>query len=243
MTKEPFQPVRLYYSAPSRSFVTARLNGLECAVEEPDQRCWQWLYRAEAAGVRIAAGYDAIPAERRPIVLGRIRFPKSGGMTMQTNSIDRAVAAARFFGPHLGPRVVALRCRVVNRCFAAAEGPPDKLMATLDQDVIVIDPREAEAAIRRELQELCSRDGAERATEKFLERRMRSSVDVPLVEDFPLHPEEETPDFRELETTLRFRLVRAVEHWRGNTHLTLAAIIRRTAEGNQVGYARRGDGT
>jgi hypothetical protein len=45
-----------------------------------------------------------------------------------------------------------MRVRVVNQCVAADEGPPDKLMATLDQDVTVIDPREAEAAIRREFQ-------------------------------------------------------------------------------------------
>ena len=83
---------------------------------------------AEAASLPIAAGYDSVPVERRPIVLGRIRFPKKGGMTMQPNSIDRAIAAARYFGPHLGPEVVALRCRVVNRCFAAEEGEPDELI-------------------------------------------------------------------------------------------------------------------
>lgn len=128
MTREPFQSVRLYYSIPSRPFVTESLRSLSCVVEVPDERCWQWHYDAEAASLPIAAGYDAVPPERRPIVLGRIRFPKSGGMTMQTNSIDRAVAAARFFGPRLGTEVVAMRCRVVNRCFAADEGQPDELM-------------------------------------------------------------------------------------------------------------------
>lgn len=51
-----------------------------------------------------------------------------------------------------------------------------------------------------------------------------------MVEDFPLAPEEETPEFQHLATGLQFRLVRAVEHWRGNTHLTLTAIIVRTVE-------------
>ena len=51
-----------------------------------------------------------------------------------------------------------------------------------------------------------------------------------MVEDFPLAPEEEIPDFRHLANTLQFRLVWALEHWRGNTHLTLAAIIKRTVE-------------
>jgi hypothetical protein len=43
-----------------------------------------------------------------------------------------------------------MRCRVVNRCFAADEGQPAELMRTLDQSVTVIDPREAEAAFSRD---------------------------------------------------------------------------------------------
>jgi hypothetical protein len=59
-----------------------------------------------------------------------------------------------------------------------------------------------------------------------------------MVEDFPLAPEEETPEFQHLATGLQFRFVRAVEHWRGNTHLTLTAIIVRTVEENA--WARGG---
>lgn len=50
-------------------------------------------------------------------------------------------------------------------------------------------------------------------------------VDVPIIEDFPLAPEEETPDFRHLTFTLQLRLIRAMEHWRGNVDLTLTALI------------------
>jgi hypothetical protein len=56
-----------------------------------------------------------------------------------------------------------------------------------------------------------------------------------MVEDFPLDPEAETPDFQHLATTLRLRFARAVEHWRGNTHLTLAAIILRMVQQNMQG--------
>jgi hypothetical protein len=230
MTKEPFQPVRLYYSIPDRSFVTERLRGLKCMVEVPPERCWQWLFHAEAASLPISAGYDAVPVERRPIVLGRVRFPKNGGMTLQTNSIDRAVAAARFFAPRLGPEVVAMRCRVVNRCFAADEGDPDRLMKTLDQNVTVIDPREAEAAFERDFKGVRTMQDAERVGAERLEQRLKSKEDVPMVEDFPLAPEEETPEFQHLATALGFRFVRAVEHWKGNTDLTLTAIIVRSVE-------------
>ena len=244
MTKEPFQPARLYHAIPDRKSVVEKLRALKCMLEVPPEDCWQWSFQAEAASLRFGAGgYDDVPREKRPIVLGRIRFPKPGGMTLQTNSIERAIAGARFFAPRLGPEVVAIRLRVVNRCFAADEGPPDKLMAMLDRDVTVIDPREAEAALRREFQGVRTYQDAERVAADFLERRTRSEEDVPMVEDFPLHPEEETPDFRDLATTLQFRFVRAFEHWRGNTHLTLAAIIRRTVEEHMRAHGQRGQGT
>jgi len=228
-TREPFQPTRLYYSIPDRSYVTHRLRPLRCVVEDPAERCWQWLYAAESSSLTISAGYDAVPADRRPIVLGRIRFPKKGGgMTIQTGSIERAVAAAAFFRPHLGPEVVAIRCRVVNRLFAADEGDADDLMKALDQNVTVVNPREAEAAFERVFAGVRSVEDAERAAAESLRRRLASKQDVPLVEDFPLAPEEETPEFRDLATALRFRALRAFEHWNGNTDLTLTAIIVRT---------------
>ncbi len=231
LTNETFQPVRLYYIIPDRSFVTRKLQTLACMVEAPHEGCWHWLFDAEAASLRFGAGgYDDVPKDRRPIILGRMRFPKAGGMTLQTNSIERAIAGARFFAPRLGSDVVAMRVRVVNRWFAADEGALDQLMATLDQDVTVIDPRQAEALLQREFQGVRSRPDAERAVKEFLERRAQSEQDVPLVEDFPLYPEEETPDFRDLEATLKLRSVRAFEHWRGNTNLTLAGIIRRNVE-------------
>ena len=76
MTNEPFQPVRLYYAVPDQSLVIRKLTALRCMVEAPIERCWQWLFHAEAASLRFAAGgYDDVPKEKRPIVLGRIRFP------------------------------------------------------------------------------------------------------------------------------------------------------------------------
>jgi hypothetical protein len=232
ITGEPFQPVRLYYSIPDRLFVVKKLRAMKCMLEVPPERCWQWLFQSEAAALRFPGGYDAVPKDKRPIVLGRIRFPKNDGMTLQTNSIPRAIEGARFFGTRLGPEVVAMRCRVVNRCFAADEGRLDELMETLDRDVTVIEPREAEEAMRREFAGVRMPQDAERAAEEFVERKLKSKEDVPLVEDFPLVPEEDTPEFRELATTLQLRGVRALEHWQGNTHLTLAAIIVRTIKEN-----------
>ncbi len=232
MTGEPFQPVRLYYSIPDRLFVVKRLRAMKCMLEVPPERCWQWLFQGEAAALRFPGGYEGVPKEKRPIVLGRIRFPKSDRMTLETNSITRAIEGARFFAPRLGSEAIAMRCRLVNRCFAADEGKLSELMGTLDRDVTVIDPRETEAALRRELAGIRSPREAKRSVAEYVEQVLKSKEDVPLVEDFPQHPEEETPEFHELAVTLQLRGVRALEHWQGNTHLTLAAIIVRTVKEN-----------
>jgi hypothetical protein len=225
MTNEPFQPVRLYYAIPDRPFVEDRLRRLECMADVKRERCWEWLFEAESASLPLAVAYNAVPKERRPLILGRIRFPAAGGMTLQTNSIARAIEGARFLGPRLGLRVTAVRCRVVNRCFAADEGRPDELMATLDTNVTVIDPQAAGAAFRRDFDGVRTLDDAERAAAASIDRRLAAGDDVPPVEDFPLHPEEESPEFRDLATALQLRLVRAFEHWKGNTHVTLTSII------------------
>jgi hypothetical protein len=230
LTNEPFQPVRLYYSIPDRDSVSGRLRTLECLVEAPDEQCWQWLFQAEAASLRFGSGYEDVPKERRPIILGRIRFPTNSSMVLQTNSIARAIGAAKFFAPHLGSECAAIRCRLVNRLFAAEEGRLEELMKILDQNVTVIDPREAEAAFGREFKDVRTKEDAERVAAGGLERRLKSKEDVPSIEDFPLAPEEETPDFRHLMITLQLRLIRAMEHWRGNTDLTLTALIMRAVK-------------
>jgi len=232
MTNDPFQPVRLYYAIPDERFVIERLRKLDCMAEVRSKRCWQWLYHAEAEALRFpGGGYEDVPRERRPIVLGRIRFPQRGSMTFETNAIERAIAGARFFAPRLGPEVVAIRCRMVNRWFAADDGDPHELMATLDRDVTVIDPRAAEAHLIRDLAGVRSMEDAERAMAECMRREIESGEDVPAVEDFPLAPEEETSEFLHLATTLQLRLVRAMEHWNGNTQLTLPAIIERMVRG------------
>jgi hypothetical protein len=230
LTNEPFQPVRFYYSIPDRASVIKSLRDLECMMEAPEERCWHWLFDAEAASLRFPGSYDDVPRERRPIILGRLRFPKDGSMTLQTNSIQRAIGAARFFAPHLGPETVLMRCRLVNRLFAAEEGRPNELMKTLDTNVTVIDPREAEAAFAREFRDVRTKEDFERVASKSLKRKLKSKEDVPMVEDIPLAPEEETSEFGHLTMTLQLRLIRAMEHWRGNTDLTLAALIVRTVK-------------
>lgn len=94
----------------------------------------------------------------------------------------------------------------------------------------------AEEKFKREYRDARTVQDVERVAQESLARRLASMEDVPLVEDFPLAPEEETAEFLDLSNALQFRFVRAFEHWRGNTHLTLSQIIVRTVENHARTY-------
>ena len=227
LTNEVFTPVRIYYETHNRLMAASTLRSLDCIVESPDEGCLQWLFTAESRSLRFPDGYESVPPERRPIVLGRVKFLDNGGMVLETNSMRRATEGARFFGPRFGHHIVARRCRVANRFFAASEGDPRDLMATLDRDVTVIDPRVAEAELEKDLRNAKTPQDVERVYTERSERRRASGADIPMIEDFPLSPEEETPDFQHLDIALTLRYIRAYEHWQGNTGETLAMLIHR----------------
>jgi hypothetical protein len=226
-TGEPFQPVRLYYTVPDRSFVTQRLRTLRCVAEDA-KHSWLWLYEAEAASLVFGPTLHAeLPRHGPPVIIGKLRVPEKKRMIIELRSFERAIAAAIFFAPVLGPRIVLHRCRVVNRWFHAQEmqNGLEELDRQLDRDVTVIDPMQ----IERRLEELTAGARTQRERDEALARfnEERRARDIPLVEDFPLAPEEEQPDFVHLRMTLQFRLMRAFEHWNGNEHMTLTDIIER----------------
>ncbi len=229
-TKEPVQPVRLYYSIPSKPVITHALAALRCMAQEPGGRVWEWLYQYEAAAITFGVPYAEVPDEVQPLIIGRVKFPDPKRLVIEVRSIQRAIEAAKFFGPILGDRVVLRRARLINRWFAGSEasGGLDRLDRLLDANVVVIDPAKTEAELDRLMAKFSTKREKRAAGEAYHEARRRE--DVPLVEDFPLAPEEETPEFRDLNMTLMFRAIHAWEHWRGNKDLTLGDIIHRTIE-------------
>lgn len=114
--------------------------------------------------------------------------------------------------------------RVINRWFDAAEGADDlrKLDKGLDRNVTVIrwedTADEFDAFVER------GKTVEERRALHAEWTARRRHIDVPLVEDFPCHPDEELEDMRDLSATLNFRLMRAARHW-GGEHVTLQQVI------------------
>ena len=239
MTGEPFQPLRLYWSIPARAVVTRVFAGLRCVVEEPDARSWLWLYQDEATAITFAKPYAEIAPEMHPIHIGRFRIPEKDRLVMELRSFERAIEATKFFAPLLGPKSVLRRARVINRWFEGHEAAngPEVLDRVLDQNVVVKDPSKAEEAFERAM--AGTRTEAEKvaAFDRYAQERRKQ--DVPLVEDFPLNPEEETPEFRDLTMTLRLRQCRAAEHWKGNP-ITLADYIHRIVKQGVASGAIKG---
>ena len=236
-THEPFIPVRLTFTTPGRAWALDRMRKLKCLVESPGERCWHWLYAEEAAELRVGmVGYEEVSPERQPVILGLLRLPDASRLTVETTSHERAVAVARFLSGHWGDRLRLVRGRVVNRLFAADEGDSAGLRHQLDRDVTVVDPMEAERARDAWVRTLPPGLNVEEQSRRYLAWRRTVRADIPLVEDFPLYPEEETPDFRDLETCLRLRQIRAWDRWNGRPS-TLIDVIQRVAA--QVAPSRR----
>jgi hypothetical protein len=237
-TGEPLQPVRLYYDVPSKVHVAQRLKRLRCIASE--RTFWAWLYQDEAAALTFGKPFADVARELHPVLIGRFRASSSRRLVLEVRSVPRAIEAARFFGPLLGTQVVLRRMRAINRFFAAeelAKGLP-ALDKTLDQNVVVIDPMVTEREIQAAL--ASARTQAEKIDAYARYHESRRHKDIPLVEDFPLTPEEETPDFRSLDLTLKLRMLRALDHWRGG-HRTLREIIEEHARAACPGGQAGGD--
>lgn len=234
-TGEPYQPVRLTYSIPGKAFVTNIFSQLEC-MEERENGQWRWYYVAEASGLELGAYSQERLEDDESVVIGFVRFPKKSTMIIEVRSVLRAIAAAKFFGPIFGPKVVARRARIVNRYFDGSEltGNVAELDKHLDQNVTVVDPRVTAAKLDEYLAGAKTPEQAKRAYERYCEERRHERRDVPLVEDFPLAPREETPDFKHLTITLELRMFRAHEHWNGNP-VILRDIIERLMASDAAG--------
>ncbi len=237
-TGEPMQPVRLYYALPrdGRARVIRRLEQLRCVARAPlVPPIWGWWHRDEAATLDFSTfARDARPS-RDPVILAAIELPRAGGMIVSVRSFHRALLAARFFAPVVRDRADLIRARMLNR-FVAGDDLDDGLEgidALLDHGVVVKDPRAAEAAWA---QAIARRPPGPPTSPAEIEQRCADlfasmgAEDVPEVEDFPLHPEEETPTFTSLKLTLDLRFLRAFHHSHGRTEVTLRDLIVRLAE-------------
>ncbi len=224
-TGEPYQPVRLKWSVPGKPFCISRLEALECVGVDAETKALTVWLTGEAAALKFwERAAPMAPTDGRLVILGTFKFPNTGTMVLEVRSITRAIELARLVRRVLGEKAKLTRVRVINRWFDAAEGADDlrKLDKGLDQNVTVIrweDTADAFDAFVEQGKTVEER----RALHAEWDARRRH-LDVPPVEDFPCHPEEESEDMRDLQTTLNFRLMRAARQW-GGERVTLRQVI------------------
>ena len=197
-TGEPYQPVRLSYSIPNRSHVLPRLRRFRCIeVDKKRGRATIWI-DAEARDLDLDPPPPQWESFGQRIHLGAIRFPEGRAMSLQVRSIRRAIELARMLRPQLGSKVELVRARIVNRWFDGEEltGEIDELDKALDRDVTVIDWEANDAELERATAGASNIEEDLRLAEEHRATRERQAV--PMVEDFPMHPEDENDEMSDL---------------------------------------------
>ena len=243
-TGEPYQPVRLKWTVPTKAHCLQRLEALECVGLNSETNLLSLWHTAEAQRLKLGTahglpGAPPSPLGGRLVILGTFRFPDATSMVLEVRSIPRATEVARLLRPVLGERAKLTRARVVNRWFAASELADglSQLDKWLDRNVTVIrweeTEQELDAFVKR------GRTPEERQALFFAWHEGRRELDVPLVEDFPCHPEDEDEQMGDLARTLNFRFMRASRHWAGEPVTLQQVIEKAVAERFSPSGARR----
>lgn len=231
-TGEPYQPVRLKWSVPGKAFCLQRMRTLKCIGLDAETKVLTVWLTAEAEGLKLGQSFGLpqapeAPLDGRLVVLGSLRFPDSSSMVLETRSILRAVEIARLLRPVLGTKVKLTRVRIINRWFEASEAADDlpHLDKCLDRNVTVIRWEDTADELDALIEKGTTPEEKRAIHEAW--HASRSHLDVPLVEDFPCHPDDENEQMGDLATTLNFRFVRAGRVWAGE-RVTLRQVIEET---------------
>lgn len=198
-TNEPYQPVRLTFATPSPAVARRALSRLRCVTDDRHAATMTvWL--TDEARELLGEPEKKFELLGQRVIVGSVRF-RGKTMVLQVRSHARAKGIARLARKAIGPGAQLVRCRVVNRLFAAEEqtGEVGELDRWLERDVVVIDSEANAAIAAAEWSEIAlaiaGRPDRERALEEELTRRRRDPsrprVDIPLVEDAPMWPEDE----------------------------------------------------
>jgi hypothetical protein len=105
ITNEIFQPVRLYYQLHDIKTVTTIFNKLSCMQSDASNKRWVWFYEDEAKTIKLKKPYSSIAKEYRPLVIGSFYSKNNNEMYLDVGSIERAVAALKFFPNYLNKTI------------------------------------------------------------------------------------------------------------------------------------------
>lgn len=155
-TDEIFQPIRLYYQLHNIKSLIKIFNELSCMYPDADNKRWVWFYKDEAHTLKFKKSYSSIPEEYQPLVLGSFYSKNNSEMYLDVASIERAVAALKFFSNYLNKKIaVPMYFAIYNKLLSAKEHPGtnfDVLFADVNTEEILTKQRLKIAAIMSALE-------------------------------------------------------------------------------------------
>lgn len=214
-TGELFQPVRLYYLFHNRAATQVGFKKLRCMDYDPVKDRWMWFYQNEARNIGLDVSHANIPATHRPLILGSFYGNLGGLMYLDIPSIQRAVAAVRFFDKHLKRAAAEVRyCAVYNKIFTGADDHPGYCFNGIFGD---IQTTEIERRVEENFQKLKAMAANGGLANSVIGRKFD------LIEAFPVYYHEDGID--QFQTTLTMRQCVAIMRWKGNPDYCLADLI------------------
>jgi len=232
-TGEFFQPARAVYSIRNEAALEGALAQLQCVQDDAREARRVFLWAAEARSLRFNVRYEEVPAHLHPVILATLRSREPGRLTLDTRSPKRLVAVMSFLAQHL-PRgaVRPEEAIMLNRLVTAAEGREvtRTLDAWLDGDARMMEG--AGEGFRPMLKTALEAKGGPLARAEAVMRKIEDQARQPLpsLERIPMNEDDHNGDFSALSMGLTLRSVLAVEHFKGNTHLTLLDLTERALQ-------------
>ena len=224
LTGEVFHPTRLYYDVSNKDALRRLLAKLDCMDYDKDGDRWVWLYTGKARRLKFSPRHTPVPKHLQPIVLGSFYLTSSTEAHLDVRSFERATKAVVFFDKHIPRNVASVTdIAVVNKCFDFSDKPPTDIGKFFESGNVKHHcPEDL-------LEELLSfkqiADLSERRSQvhSFVEDKAREGL--PEVERFPVNYYED--GIGSLESSLRMRAGVALEHWKGNTDVTMLDVIKK----------------
>lgn len=145
MTDEIFQPIRLYYKLHNIKALIKIFNKLSCMYPDADNKRWVWYYKGEAQTLKFKKSHSSIP-EQYELVLGSFYSKNNSEMYLDIASVERAVAALKFFSNYLNKKIaVPTYFAIYNKLLSAKEHPGTNF------DVLFADVKTEEILIKQQL--------------------------------------------------------------------------------------------
>lgn len=230
MTRELFQPMRLYYRVHNRKKLATQLKKLRCVdyYEESDE--WAIFYTDEAANIQLGLPPEKVPPEAQPLIIARLHMPDEHSMVIDVRSIERASKILEFIYHQIPRKIAEVTHAAIYNQLITADSPEGAMLVDFTeifdkQDITLIDPEKTIA----EMEEIAAlyedkREALIVVTEKTLEN---SRKPLPKVEKFPVYLYDEVDELYHFETMCQIRQVIAMQHFNGNTDFTFYDIAQK----------------